>query len=110
MKRLFLLAALVAASAFAPASAQGPADRTQAVSYADLDLSRASDVRTLDRRIRAAVAEVCGTASSADPKGRNEVRRCRTLTRESLAGVRAMAIASAAPPTQVAQASERQGK
>lgn len=108
MKPILLLAALAAAPNFAPALAQAPAaDRTQVVSYADLDLSRAADVRKLDRRIRAAVAEVCGTASAADPEGQNEVRRCRILTRESLSTVRQTAIASAAQPTRVALAAER---
>ena len=77
------------------------------VSYADLDLSRAADVRKLDRRIRAAVDEVCGAASAADPEGRNEVRRCRALTRDSLAAARGTAIAAAAQPTQVAAMAER---
>ena len=108
MKKMLMLAALVAAPAFAPALAQGPAaDRTQVVSHADLDLARAGDVRKLDRRINSAVNHVCGTASSADPAGKNEVRRCRVLTRESLAAERGTAIAAASQPTRVALASER---
>jgi UrcA family protein len=107
MKRIITLAALVAAPLFAPALAQAPAsaDRVQIVSYADLDLSKEADVRKLDRRVRAAVKNVCGAASDVDVAGKNEVRRCRTITSERLSLERAIAIASAARPGRVALAS-----
>ena len=109
MNRIMILAALVAAPLIAsPSQAQGAeADRTRVVSVADLDLSRKADVRMLDIRIRQAVEEVCGTASDADPHGKNEVRRCRALTSERFSAERGRAIASAAQPTQVASASDR---
>ena len=106
--KLLMLAALVAAPALAPAAAQSPVpDRSQVVSYADLDLGRAGDVRKLDRRIALAVKQVCGTASDADPSGKNEVQRCRTQTAQRVADARGRALASAGQPTQVALAAER---
>jgi UrcA family protein len=96
-----LLAAPIATSAFA----ETPAEHSRIVSYADLDLSRAGDVRKLDGRIGRAIAEVCGSASEADLEGRNEVRRCRAFVRESLSAGRNQALAAAREPAQVAIAS-----
>jgi UrcA family protein len=104
-KIVIITAALLAAPLAAPAEAQS--QRTQVVSHADLDLSRERDVRRLDRRISIAVKQVCGAASDADLEGKNEVRRCRTLTSERFSAERGRAIASAAQPTQVASASDR---
>ena len=107
MKRIVIIAVALLAAPFAqPAAAQGPAaDRTQIVSYADLDLSREADVRELDRRIDRAVKQVCGIASDIDLEGKNEVRRCRTLTSASLAAERGRALASASRPSPVVLAS-----
>lgn len=109
MNRIMILAALVAAPLIAsPSQAQGAeADRTRVVSVADLDLSRKADVRMLDIRIRRAVEEVCGTASDADPHGKNEVRRCRALTAERVALQRDQAVASADRPAAIALVAER---
>lgn len=109
MNRILIVAALVAAPCFAPALARSPAsgDRVQVVSHADLDLAKDADVRELDRRIRFAVKHVCGTASDADPEGRNEVRRCRIATSEGLSTARASAIASASRPAPTILASQR---
>jgi UrcA family protein len=107
MNRIVIIAAaLLAAPLATPASAE-TVERTRIVSYADLDLSRAGDVRKLDGRIGRAITEVCGTASEADLEGRNEVRRCRTLVRESLLAERNQALAAAAQPTEVAIAASR---
>ena len=43
----------------------------------DLDLSSKAGQDQLQRRLRIAAAEVCGEASSVDPLGKREVRRCR---------------------------------
>src|SRR3546814_8242511 len=85
MNRIIILAALVAAPLLAPALAQEAAlaDQTEFVSYDDLDLGNAADVRILDRRIRPAVEAACGPESNADPAGRNEVQRCRAERSEA---------------------------
>ena len=95
MIRILILAASIAAgSAFTPAFPQESAgERRQVVSFADLDLSKQSDLRTLDRRLTAAVADVCGVTSDADPAGKNAVRRCRAETAASLRAQRERAIA-----------------
>ena len=96
MKMTKSLVALAAtALPFAPATAQiGTGyDRTEIVSYADLDLSRGEDVRMLDRRLRSAIEQVCGPTSPADPAGAREVRRCRAALRDRLASRRAQALA-----------------
>jgi len=110
MKRTFTLAAIAAAAAasLSPALAQEtPADRTHVVSFADLDLSRKADVRRLDRRIALAVEDVCGSASSADPAGRNDVRRCRVETTARLTSERERAISSRGRPDILVAARER---
>lgn len=89
MKTLFAIA-LAGAAIAAPAAAQiaQPEPRTIAVSTEGLDLTDPADAAVLDRRIRAAVREVCGSAPSFDPEGRNQVRECRELTMESLSAPR----------------------
>ena len=47
------------------------------VQTSDLDLSTATGRMTLDRRLVAAAAEVCGAASVVDLVGQNKVRACR---------------------------------
>ena len=78
-----LFATLLAFSA-TPALAE-PVTVTSTVQVADLDLSKAKDRRTLDRRLQLAVQEVCGSASEADIAGKNEVRRCRSETFAAMA-------------------------
>lgn len=85
MKTIFILSAvaasLAASIAASPAAAQAPASGERViVSYADLDLSSQSGVRTLNRRILSAVQAACGTASDADLHGKNAVNDCRTAT------------------------------
>ena len=95
MIRTLILAAIAAASLCTPALAQeAPGERTQVVSFADLDLSSQADVHKLDRRIAIAVADVCGVTSDADPAGKNDVRRCRVETAARLTAERERAIAS----------------
>ncbi|MGZ8349299.1 MAG: UrcA family protein [Allosphingosinicella sp.] len=53
---------------------------TRTVSYADLDLSTAAGRERLDRRIAAAVRDVCGKPSLVDLSGYSEMRACRTET------------------------------
>lgn len=98
MNKILILAAATAVAALftgSPAFAQEPAPSSQLiVSYADLDLSSAQGVRTLDRRLRSAVEAVCGPTSSADPRGKNQVRQCRTETLAVARAERDQAIAS----------------
>lgn len=91
------LAALAAALLVAPAAAQNlaPAGSSQIVEFADLDLTSDSGRTALDRRIRAAVQSVCGTESSADPRGRHNVRDCRAETLSLANAARDQAIAAA---------------
>lgn len=82
MKTSFLTAALISTSFAAPALAGAPGVAvTERVSYADLDLSTASGRAALDARVRRAVYSACGAASEADPRGGNQVRRCRADAR-----------------------------
>lgn len=67
MRRLLLTATLaLAAAAAAPATAQTTPAGTVAVEYGDLDLSNEADARKLDRRLRNAAREVCGTSNWVD--------------------------------------------
>lgn len=78
---IFALAMLASAVTITPAIAAEPAAGIAIVSTADLDLSNAHDVRTLDRRLTIAIVEACGDASNVDLAGRNEVRACRADAR-----------------------------
>ena len=98
---------IIAAAAFlattAPAIAQ-PAGETRSVhvSYADLDLRNAADVKHLDRRLRAAVGAVCPEGVATGPLVSPEVLRCRKAAYGATADQRAIAIAKAAARTQLA--------
>ena len=81
MKILFTLAAFAAAAASFPASASVPrAEGTRIVRYADLDLSAAAGRAQLERRIGAAVRDLCGNAASGDLATASAVRACRIAT------------------------------
>ena len=81
MIRTALATALVAASlAATPAAAYGPPAR-QAVSYADLDLSRPADVARLHRRLAAALENVCGSYATSESWQESEIARCRAGAR-----------------------------
>jgi len=81
MIRTALATALVAASlAATPAAAYGPPAR-QAVSYADLDLSRSADVARLHRRLAAALENVCGSYATSESWQESEIARCRAGAR-----------------------------
>ena len=91
-----ILVAAFAATLFVvpgPARAQAPAAST--VSFADLDLARASDVARLDRRIAIAVRAACGDPAPYDLKGRKALRRCQAATHAAALPQRDAAIASA---------------
>ena len=73
-----------------PAPAQSPASEVQThvslVRTADLDLGTQAGQRQLRQRLVQAAREVCGVASDADLKGKNQVRKCRdeAIARASL--------------------------
>jgi UrcA family protein len=87
MKAWIILVALAAATlSYVPVTAQtaGPDVHQEIVRYGDLDLSRPEGVRALDRRLRSAIARLCGPTSSADPVGMRTVQDCRgTLMAET---------------------------
>ena len=97
MKTLISLAALGVALGAVPAFAESLTfeSRPHVVRYTDLDLASKAGRTALDRRIRAAIDEACGTASDADPEGSNKVRHCREEARNRAAIQRDRAIASA---------------
>lgn len=97
MKTAMSIALLAASLYVVPAFAQdnAPPERSRVVRFADLDLSSESGQSKLDRRIRAAANEVCGTASDADLEGKNDVRACRADTYSQASRQVAVAIASA---------------
>ena len=70
-----------AAPAFAQPAAAAP---TRVVSYADLNLASAAGRAVLDRRINAAVRDVCGHAYPIDLASVDQVLQCR---QETLAAV-----------------------
>lgn len=65
------------------------------VAIADLDLGSSEGQRKLDRRLVNAAREVCGTASDADLKGKNDVRKCRDVTLAKAKGQRDALFAAA---------------
>ena len=65
------------------------------VIYSDLDLSRPFGAAALDRRIGHAIRALCGSASAADLKDQNAIRRCRDDARRSVATRRAQAVEAA---------------
>ncbi|MFN7177470.1 MAG: UrcA family protein [Thermaurantiacus sp.] len=81
-------------STVAWASDAAPA-RTVAVQTADLNLSTPAGQRTLDRRIRSAVKEVCGDPSSLVRGGRQTAMECRAETLAAVAQQRGRMVAAA---------------
>lgn len=82
---LFAAASLVAAVNLSPAFAKPITPQVRTVAYADLDLSTAAGRTRLERRINAAVREVCGEAApSFDLARRHAVRDCIAETRANV--------------------------
>src|SRR5262245_21902916 len=93
MTKIFL-ATLLAFTA-TPTLAEQPVIATATVQTGDLDLSSQAGQQALDRRLRVAVKEVCGTASDVDIEGKNDVRHCRAETLAGLSAERDQRIAAA---------------
>lgn len=77
--KIVLVSALITTAAIkaAPALAEPASPVTSIVQTFDLNLSTSSGQRQLDLRLARAAREACGTASAADLKGKNAVRKCR---------------------------------
>lgn len=73
---LFAAATLAAAVTATPVFAKPATPNVRVVSYADLDLSSTAGRTQLDRRVRAAVREVCGDAAPTDLARRSAMREC----------------------------------
>ena len=78
---------LLAAAVATPLSAEA-VTATRAVATADLDLSTAAGMRTLEHRLTIAIVDACGEASNFDLHGANAVRVCRVEARARVAGER----------------------
>jgi UrcA family protein len=93
----------------APALAQGPASETNVslVRTADLNLGSSEGQRRLDQRLANAAREVCGTASSVDVEGKNEIRKCRDETLAKARQQRDTVLAAAAGDAVIAVTAER---
>ncbi len=103
MKKLLILAGLAAAFATSAVSAQDTAAqsssvvRSQIISYSDIDLGTKKGASELKRRVRVAVENVCGTASSSDLTGQNKVNRCYRDNKHRTSAEAAAAISRATP-------------
>jgi UrcA family protein len=86
----------VAAVAASPLAAE-PVSTSRAVQTADLDLSTAAGLRTLDHRLTIAIVDACGEASDVDLEGANAVRACRADARARVAAERDRIVALRAP-------------
>lgn len=99
MLKSLLTTVLLAATV--PATAHAELVTRQAhVSFADLDLRHAADIRVLDQRLRAAVNAVCPPAEAATETA---ILQCRKGAYATLADQRATALAKAGAGTQLAQ-------
>ena len=84
MRKTILIAATLFASPVAiPAAAQTIAS-ARSVAYADLNLDHAADRAQLDRRIAAAIEDVCGSYAGAASHEMREIDRCRQAARHGI--------------------------
>jgi UrcA family protein len=79
---IILIATLALIAAAAPAAARdsdrpGESTRVETVAYGDLDLTNASDVARLRRRVAAATETVCGSYAQSSDAEAYEITRCR---------------------------------
>lgn len=89
--RKTISAALAALAAIGYAGGALAEETTVFVPYADLDLSSTAGHATLERRIDAAVASVCGEADIRSVRSSNAVAQCK-------ADARAKALEQVSPP------------
>ena len=99
-----IMALILGASAPVTLAADAPANGTEQVrvrlSMAGYDFANPDDVARFDRRTRDVLEHLCGTASSADLAGQNDVTQCRdaasTLIRNQR-DIRIAAVTAARP-------------
>lgn len=77
------------------------------VRTADLDLRTDAGREALEHRLANAAREVCGIASDADIRGKNEVRRCRDETLANATSQKDSVIAAAEPGALIAVSASR---
>ena len=100
---LLLAAAAAAVVAVPAAAAQAEEAASVIVNIADLDLASEKDVTRLDRRIRSAAAQVCGSVGSRDIAANAAANRCRDAAIEGVGGeVRTLIAAASQPGVQMA--------
>jgi UrcA family protein len=95
MLKLMVPAMLLAACLPQTALAQQEPHADIHVAYRDLDLRTPAGLRTLDRRIEGAIAEVCPTPPGDSLLRQLVVERCRKAKRAEAAAGRAAAVAYA---------------
>lgn len=84
-----------------------PAGLSTHVRTADLDLSKAAHRIRLDRRLEAAVDEVCPASFAYTPKAKRLVEKCRTYAARDAARQRAILVGLAAVPAATAYGAAR---
>ena len=98
MPMLLLMSVSLVGAARADATPRtGGGPRTEQVGYGDLDLSRASGVEALDRRISQAVDRVCRSSGVRDINTQMAERQCRFQARRAAIAQRNHALALARP-------------
>lgn len=102
MNKLVLAFALSLAVTAAPALAEGPAQRTVAVSVADLNLTTHEGRATLDSRLRAAINKVCAVHRSPGLPAFIRFRKCVEAKEREVQPVRDRLIARAQAEVTVA--------
>lgn len=75
--RNYVLTALAAIALAGTANARSPELVTQTVSFADLDLTKAEGIATLEARISAAAKKVCKRAFNYDLQSGAEFEACK---------------------------------
>lgn len=83
----YIPALILLTSLATPLQAQAPtaqSNKALVVRTADLDLSRATDRKLLERRLDRAVMEACGEAMDFDLAGQDIVTRCHFETRSAV--------------------------
>ena len=76
IRSLIPIILVASVAAVSPASAES----TQVVSYADLDLTSPAGQAALDRRLNAAIRQVCGRPFPIDLQTHRQVQQCRSET------------------------------
>lgn len=87
-----ILAAAALAAPAAEARSRDDAVVTARITFGDLDLSQPAGRAALERRVSAAVRQLCPAPSAADPKAQANYRICREDVSESAHQKLAMAL------------------